>query len=79
MRQRTADACTFPHFGQAPDKPDKGKMNGSCNRRACQAPGATWFNKYMDAHYCEPCAAAINHANRDLEIGPLCVPPSTPT
>ena len=42
---------------------DKGKFGGSCNRVACLTPGATWLNRYTDAHYCAPCARAINQAN----------------
>ena len=46
------------------DKPDKGLKNGSCNRRGCQKPGATWFNKGTRAYYCESCAEKINGFNR---------------
>ena len=38
---------------EAGDKPDKGQMGGSCNRKACQAPDATWYNLYTDSYYCE--------------------------
>lgn len=41
---------------------DKGLKNGSCNRTACQKPGATYFNKSTKAYYCEDCARAINWA-----------------
>jgi len=41
-------------------KPDKGRKNGSCNVRACQAPGATFFNKSTRAYYCAGCAKEIN-------------------
>jgi hypothetical protein len=61
-------------------KLDKGLFGGSCNRRACQRPGATWFNHSTRAHYCEDCAQAINRANPDTWVigldGPLCVPVS---
>jgi len=26
------------------EKPDRGQLNGSCNRIACQKPDATYFN-----------------------------------
>lgn len=48
-----------------PHKPDKGLKFGSCNREACQRPGATWFNRGTDKYYCENCAYSINSANRD--------------
>lgn len=58
-------------------KPDKGLLGGSCNRRACQRPGALWFNHSTRAHYCRECAHAINRANPDTWTigitGPLCV------
>lgn len=41
------------------DKTDKGKKGGSCNRTACQRPGADYYNKYMDAFYCLHCAQEI--------------------
>ena len=60
-----------------PEKPDKGQYMGSCNRRACQAPHAVWFNRSTLRHYCEDCARAINKANPDTHRigldGPLCV------
>lgn len=41
----------------------KGKRGGDCNRTACQRPGAAWwYNKTMQAYYCEGCAAAINES-----------------
>jgi len=48
-------------YEDPPLKADKGKYLGSCNRRACQKPGANWFNRTMNAHYCEPCAKLINY------------------
>jgi hypothetical protein len=41
-------------------KADKGHKHGSCNRTACQRPGATWYNRVMRAWYCPPCARMIN-------------------
>lgn len=47
-------------------KPDKGLLGGSCNRTACQAPGATWVHADSGAHYCRSCALEINRwARRD--------------
>lgn len=43
-----------------PENADKGELGGSCNRRACQAPGANWFNRSTEKHYCESCARLIN-------------------
>lgn len=45
-------------------KPGKGEHNGSCNRTACQAPGANYYNHSTRKYYCEPCAILINNANR---------------
>ena len=74
-----------PSFGEGgfficeTSKSDKGKKNGSCNREACQAPGATWFNKIMDAYYCPSCGKDLNENNPVGKYGvtePLCVPPT---
>ena len=45
---------------------DKGKRNGSCNRRDCLAPGADHYNLGSLAWYCEPCAHDINNCNKGL-------------
>lgn len=42
------------------EKADKGHFGGSCNRTACQAPNAQWFNTSTRAYYCTPCARDIN-------------------
>lgn len=42
------------------DKPDKGHELGSCNRTACQRPGADWFNHSTQAYYCRRCADWLN-------------------
>lgn len=42
-------------------KADKGLKNGSCNRTACQDPGANFFNRSTKAYYCEYCARRINN------------------
>jgi hypothetical protein len=57
------------------DKPDKGKDGGSCNRQACQTPGATWYNRTMDAYYCPSCANLINRDCLRFKEEPLCAPP----
>ena len=45
----------------------KGKFDGNCNRRACQAPGATWWNPNTRAYYCHDCASKINaHCPMDM-------------
>lgn len=57
-------------------KSDKGLLGGSCNRVACQKPGAIYFNRSTRAHYCRSCATLINRANPDAQAlfgGPLCV------
>lgn len=41
----------------------KGKFQGNCNRTACQAPGATWYNHSTRLYYCEICAGMINKMN----------------
>jgi hypothetical protein len=54
-------------------KADKGKKAGSCNRRACQAPGAVYWNRGSYAYYCGACARLINGDYRgDLGPEPLC-------
>lgn len=40
--------------------PDKGERLGSCNRQACQAPGAYWYNRTMRKWYCTSCARLLN-------------------
>jgi hypothetical protein len=59
-------------------KPDKGQFNGSCNREACQEPGATWFNDGTRKYYCRSCANGINRVNPDWQAcgfkRPLCNP-----
>ena len=57
---------------------DKGLFNGACNRSACLARPATWWNKSTRAHYCAPCAKTINEYNAEdakrLYNAPLCEP-----
>lgn len=40
---------------------DKGLFGGSCNRSACQRPGAEWYNHGTRKYYCEPCAYWLNN------------------
>jgi hypothetical protein len=48
---------------------DKGLLNGACNRSACLARPATWFNTSTRAHYCPDCAFLINrHCPRGEHI-----------
>jgi len=45
------------------DKPElegKGEKGKLCNRTACQAPGAYWYNHSTQAFYCGTCADLIN-------------------
>lgn len=42
-----------------PDKADKGKENGSCNRGRCQAADAIWFNHGSLSWYCADCRENI--------------------
>lgn len=42
-----------------PDKPDKGKEGGACNRRLCQAEPADWYNHGSLAWYCADCRRKI--------------------
>jgi hypothetical protein len=54
-------------------KADKGKKAGSCNRRACQQPGAVFYNRGSYAYYCGACARLINGDYQgDLGPEPLC-------
>lgn len=38
----------------------KGEKGGNCNRSACQAPGAYWYNHSTQKYYCETCADVLN-------------------
>jgi ribosomal protein S4E len=49
-------------------RPDKGQLNGSCNRTACQAPfSAFYHNRIMDKYYCKQCAIMIDAFNGENE------------
>lgn len=41
-------------------KPDKGLFKGSCNRTACQAAGAQFYNHGTYKYYCADCAILLN-------------------
>lgn len=43
----------------APEKPNKGHEGGACNRRACQAEPAMWWNHGSHSWYCADCARDI--------------------
>lgn len=47
-----------------PNKLDKGKEGGSCNRTLCQASPAVWFNHGSRSWYCSDCRVDIESANR---------------
>jgi len=55
-----------------PIKPDKGKLRGSCNRTACQRPGAAWFNTSTRAYYCQPCALDITGFTKRVDGFHIC-------
>lgn len=42
-----------------PDKDDKGKEGGSCNRRRCQSKPALWYNHGSFKWYCSDCRLDI--------------------
>lgn len=46
-----------------PDKADKGKEGGSCNRGRCQCAPARWYNHGTFKWYCDDCARDIGRAN----------------
>lgn len=42
-----------------PDKEDKGKEGGSCNRSRCQTSPAIWYNHGSYSWYCADCRRTI--------------------
>lgn len=42
-----------------PDKPNKGREGGACNRRRCQAEPADYYNHGSYSWYCADCAHDI--------------------
>lgn len=49
-----------------PDKPDKGKENGNCNRTRCQCAPARWYNHGSYAWYCDDCRSQIEFDSFNL-------------
>lgn len=49
-----------------PNKPDKGREGGSCNRTLCQCSPAIWYNHGSLSWYCEDCKRDIgdDHINK---------------
>lgn len=47
-------------FPQVPPAVPRGALGGQCNRKACLATGATWYNTATQRHYCAACARLIN-------------------
>ncbi|WP_331373829.1 hypothetical protein [Sinorhizobium chiapasense] len=69
---------------KGPDKPDKGKENGSCNRTRCQCAPARWYNHGSYSWYCDDCRAQIefdpvNHRYWKLWHEPKCGHPQFET
>ncbi len=44
----------------------KGVEGGNCNRTACQAPDAVWFNTGTQKYYCRSCAIDIQRSANDF-------------
>lgn len=65
----------FGEYREPELKPDKGEKGGSCNRTACQRPGAIWYNRAMYKWYCSRCARMLNEVRvpgGSTEDEPLC-------
>lgn len=61
----------------APEKPNKGMEGGACNRRACQAEPALYWNHGSHSWYCADCARDIgedpvNKRDWELRHRPTC-------
>lgn len=63
-KQKPALRKTDVPAAKIDDLGDKGVLGGRCNRSACLAPGAHWYNHSTRKHYCQACARMLNHANR---------------
>lgn len=68
----------------APEKPNKGKEGGACNRRSCQDEPALWYNHGSYAWYCGDCAHdigndVVNRRNWDRDWLPRCGHPQFET
>lgn len=55
----------YPMY-DGPEKADKGKEGGSCNRTRCQDAPALWYNHGSYAWYCERCRNAIEFDSFNL-------------
>jgi len=55
------------------DQQLKGVFNGACNRSACGAQPATWFNTSTRAYYCARCANMINRVATNAGEQRLCM------
>lgn len=42
-----------------------GEFGGLCNRKACRAPSAEWYNHSTMKYYCHVCAHTLNELNRE--------------
>lgn len=42
-----------------PNKADKGKEGGSCNRERCQDSPANYYNHWSHSWYCKSCSLVI--------------------
>lgn len=75
VQPRRENGCVYPVDPKDFPK-DKGVWNGACNRSACLAYPALWYNRGSYAFYCEECAHMLNEVNRNDEFcrtgGPLC-------
>jgi hypothetical protein len=60
--EQQAETSTAPVRVQRVVRARVAPADALCNRRACKAPGANWWNPHTRAWYCRPCAIAINHA-----------------
>lgn len=66
----------WPHY-HGPEKADKGKEGGSCNRELCQDSPADWYNHGSLSWYCARCRHTIefdsfNFRNWKQEHEPGC-------
>lgn len=49
-----------------PDKPNKGKEAGACNRQRCQTEPAYWYNHGSGRWYCDTCRQDIEFDSFNL-------------
>lgn len=68
----------------APEKPNKGHEGGACNRRACQAEPANWYNHGSYSWYCDDCRVdiefdVVNHRDWLTRWQPECGHPQFET